>query len=47
VAAVIMGRGQVKAKGVVEPELAIPPEQYLEDMVRFGFKVEIAQKTFL
>jgi len=34
-------------KGVVEPELAIPPERFLEDMVKFGFKVEITEKTFL
>ena len=38
VAGVIIGRGQVTAKGVVEPELAIPPEQYLENMVKFGSK---------
>ena len=47
VPAVIIGRGQVTAKGVVEPELAIPPERFLEDMVKFGFKVEITEKTFL
>jgi saccharopine dehydrogenase-like NADP-dependent oxidoreductase len=46
-AAVIVGRGQVTAKGVVEPELAIPADRFLEDMVKFGFKVEITEKTFL
>ncbi len=47
VTAAIIGRGQVKIKGVVEPELAIPPEQYVKDLVKFGFHIELSQKTLL
>lgn len=47
VAAVMIGRGQVKAKGVVEPELAIPPEEYLRELVKFGFNIELTTKTIL
>jgi saccharopine dehydrogenase-like NADP-dependent oxidoreductase len=46
-AAAIIGRGQVKIRGVVEPELAIPPEQYIRELVKFGFNIELSQKTLL
>ena len=47
VTAVMIGRGQVKIKGVVDPELAIPPDQYLNELVKFGFNIEITEKRLL
>jgi saccharopine dehydrogenase-like NADP-dependent oxidoreductase len=47
IGAVIIGRGQVKVTGVVEPELSIPPDVFLKEMVKFGFNVEVTEKTLL
>lgn len=47
VGAVLIGRGQVKVTGVVEPELSIPPEQFLKELVKFGFNVEVTKKILL
>ena len=47
VAAAIIGRGQVTARGVVQPEMALPADKFLEGFVEFGVNVEIAEKTFL
>lgn len=46
-AAAIIGRGGVKARGVVEPELAIPPEEYFKELVKFGLDIEIVEKKSL
>jgi hypothetical protein len=43
----MIGRGQVKIKGVVDPELAIPSDQYLNELVKFGFNIEITEKRLL
>jgi lysine 6-dehydrogenase len=46
-AGVMVGRGQVKEKGVLPPELCIPPELYLEEFSKAGFEVKIDRKEIL
>ena len=46
-ATVLIGRGQVQARGVIAPELAIPPEPYFAVLSKFGFRMEITRKSLL
>jgi hypothetical protein len=43
----MIGRGQIKGKGVVEPELAIPPEEYLRELTKFRFNIELITKMIM
>ena len=47
VAAVMLGRGQVEAKGIFHPEIAIPADLYLAEVAKAGFEVEIEKKVVL
>ncbi len=47
IAAVILGRGQIKGKGVLMPEVCIPPEQYLDEFRKSGEDIEISRKVRL
>lgn len=47
IAAVMAGRGQVKAKGVFHPEIAVPSDLYLAEVAKAGFEVEIEKKVVL
>jgi lysine 6-dehydrogenase len=46
-AAILIGRGQIQARGVVAPELSIPPEPYFAELSKFGFRMEITRKSLL
>jgi len=48
IAAVMVGRGQTKGKGVLMPEACIPPEQYLDELAHAGTEeIEITRKMRL
>jgi len=47
IAAVMLGRGEIKAKGVLHPEIAVPPDSFLEKVAKEGFEVEISRKVVL
>jgi len=47
IAAMMIGRGQIKAKGVLMPEVCIPPDQYLDEFVNVGMEIEITKKVML
>ncbi len=47
IAAVLLGRGQTKGKGVLMPEVCIPPEQYLDELSKNGEDIEISRKVRL
>jgi lysine 6-dehydrogenase len=45
IAAVMVGRGQVRAKGVFHPETSVPPDLYLAEVAKEGFEVQIEKKV--
>lgn len=47
IAAVMVGRGLVKKRGVLPPELCIPPEIFLNELSKEGFEVEAVRKESL
>jgi len=47
IAAVMLIRGQIREKGVLMPELCIPPEQYLNEFVNAGMEIEISRRVRL
>jgi len=47
IAAVMLARGKTKGKGVLMPEVCIPPEQYLDEFAKIGMDIEIMRKVKL
>jgi saccharopine dehydrogenase-like NADP-dependent oxidoreductase len=47
IAAVMIGRGQIKAKGVLMPELCIPPDRFLDELASLGMDIEITKTVKL
>jgi saccharopine dehydrogenase-like NADP-dependent oxidoreductase len=44
ISAVMLGRGQTKGKGVLMPEVCIPPELFLNEFANAGMEIEIVKK---
>jgi saccharopine dehydrogenase-like NADP-dependent oxidoreductase len=47
VAAVMIGRGQILGKGVLEPEQAVAPEEFFKELSKFGYLIEIIKKSLM
>jgi len=47
VAAMMMARGQVKGTGILTPAQCIPPDQYLDELIKAGMVIEIGSKTLM
>jgi lysine 6-dehydrogenase len=46
-AGVMLGRGLIEKKGVYEPELGVPAEDYIQEQANVGMEVEITTKRIL
>jgi saccharopine dehydrogenase-like NADP-dependent oxidoreductase len=47
IGAMMLARGQIKKKGVFYPDLSIPPELYIKEVVKAGIEVEISKKVII
>jgi len=47
IAAVMIGRGQIKAKGISMPELCINPDLFLGEFASLGMDIEITKRVIL
>ena len=47
VAAVMIGRGQILGKGVLEPEQALAPDEFFKELIKFGYPIEITKKSLM
>ena len=48
IAAVMVGRGQIKGTGILMPEICIPAEQYLDELAKTGAEeIDIRRKVKL
>ena len=45
IAGVMLGRGLIEKKGVLEPETGVPAERFLQEQVKVGMEVEITTKS--
>jgi lysine 6-dehydrogenase len=44
---IMLGRGQVKKKGVFYPDVSVPPELYIKEAIKAGIEVEISKKVMV
>lgn len=47
IGAMMIGRGQIEKKGVFYPEVCVPPDIFLKEVVKAGIEVDISRKEWL
>ena len=43
----MLGRGQIKKKGVFYPDTSVPPELYIKEAIKAGIEVEVSKKVII